>query len=119
MVSLFAAADYPGFVLTLIWFAVTGLCIWWPLADNGLLPRGPGFTWNRWDIHFGSTVEVMHFYLPWTVCVCLVMWLGLEWAAFTAYLATLFSTLYKDMPLDVAVVNALHNPLAMAVYFLF
>src|SRR5579859_6156529 len=119
MVRLFAAADYPGFVLTVIWFAVTGLCIWWPLADNGLLPHGPGFVWNRWDIHFAGTLEVVHLYLPWILCVCLVMWLGLEWAAFPAYLATLFSTLYKGMPVDVAVVNALHNPLAMAVYFLF
>ncbi|HEV2112295.1 MAG TPA: PAS domain S-box protein, partial [Gammaproteobacteria bacterium] len=119
MVRLFAAADYPGFVLTVIWFAITGLCIWWPLADNGLLPSGPGFVWNRWDIHFAGTLEVLHFYLPWTLCVCLVMWLGLEWAAFPAYLATLFSTLYKGMPVDVAVVNALHNPLAIAVYFLF
>ena len=119
MVRLFAAADYPGFVLTFIWFAVTGVCIWWPLADNGLLPRGAGFVWNRWDIHLAGTLEVLHLYLPWTLCVCLVMWLGLEWAAFPAYLATLFSTLYKGMPVDVAVVNALHNPLAVAVYFLF
>lgn len=119
MVGLFAEAEYPGFVLTVIWVAVTGLCIWWPLADNGLLPKGAGFTWNRWDLHLAGTLEVMHFYLPWTLCVCLVMWLGLEWAAFTAYLATLFSTLYKGMPADLAVVNALHNPLAMAVYFLF
>ena len=119
MVGLFAAGDYPGFVLAVLWLAITALCIWWPLADNGLLPKGPGFTWNRWDIGFGSTVEVLHFYLPWTVSVCLVMWLGLEWAAFPAYLATLFSTLYKGMPLQLAVVNALHNPMAIATYFLF
>ena len=119
IMSLFAGAEYPGFVVAVVWFAVTALCIWWPLADNGLLPRGDGFTWNRWDLHIGGTVEVMHFYLPWILCVCLVMWLGLEWAAFPAYLATLFSTLYKGMPVQLAVVNALHNPLAMATYFLF
>ncbi len=112
-------AGYPAFVLTSLWLIAILLCIWWPLADNGLLPRGEGFTWNRWEIHLGGTVEVMHYYLPWTLSVCLVMWLGLEWGAVPAYLATLFSTLYKGMPADYAVVNALHNPLALAMYFLF
>jgi len=111
--------DYPGFVLAFVWIALTALCVWWPLADNGLLPRGPGFTWNRLDVHIGGTAEVLGLYLPWTVSVCLVMWLGFEWAAVPAYLATLFSTLYKGMPGDLAVVNALHNPMAIAVYFIF
>ncbi len=117
--SLFASGDYRGYVLTMLWFAITGISVWWPLADNGLLPKGAGFTWNRWDVVLAGTPVVMHFYLPWVVCVCLVMWLGFEWGAVPAYLATLFSTLYKEMPADVAVVNALHNSLAMAVYFLF
>ncbi|HEX7964954.1 MAG TPA: ATP-binding protein [Gammaproteobacteria bacterium] len=117
--AVYAAREYPRFVLTSLWLAVTLLCVWWPLADNGLLPHGAGFTWNRWEFHLGHTAEVVHIYLPWTVGVCLVMWLGLEWAAVPAYLATLFSTLYKGMPPDVAVVNALHNPLALATYFLF
>lgn len=116
---VFGASDYPGFVLTFVWIGVACLCVWWPLADNGLVPHGLGFTWNRLEVNFANTREVLHFYLPWTVSVCLVMWLGFEWAAVVAYLATLFSTLYKDMPPDLAVVNALHNPLAIAVYFLF
>ncbi|HEY1773224.1 MAG TPA: ATP-binding protein [Gammaproteobacteria bacterium] len=119
LMSLFAHAGYRGFVLTVLWFAVTCICVWWPLADNGLVPKGAGFTWNRWDLVLAGTPLVMHLYLPWVLCVCLVMWLGFEWAAVPAYLATLFSTLYKEMPADVAVVNALHNSLAMAVYFLF
>jgi len=119
MVSLFGHADYPAFVLTMVWFLITGLSVWWPLADNGLLPKGAGFTWNRWDMVLAGTPVVLHFYLPWVVSVCLVMWLGFEWGAVPAYLATLFSTLYKGMPADVAVVNALHNSLAIAVYFLF
>ena len=114
-----AFGDHPGFVLAVIWIALTAICVWWPLADNGLIPRGAGFTWNRWDITLFSTPLIMHLYLPWVVSVCLVMWLGFEWAAVPAYMATLFSTLYKEMPADLAVVNALHNPLAMAVYFLF
>jgi PAS domain S-box-containing protein len=117
--SLFATAGYRGFVLMVLWIAITGISVWWPLADNGLLPKGAGFTWNRWDTVLAGTPVVMHFYLPWVACVCLVMWLGFEWGAVPAYLATLFSTLYKEMPADVAVVNALHNSLAMAVYFLF
>ena len=119
LMGVFAAADYPGFVLTCLWFGLIALCVWWPLADNGLVPPGPGFTWNRLAFGFDSARLVLHFYLPWTAAVCLVMWLGFEWAAVVAYLATLFSTLYKDMPPDLAVVNALHNPLAIAVYFLF
>ena len=117
--SLFAHAGYRGFVLTVLWFVIICICVWWPLADNGLVPKGAGFTWNRWDTVLAGTPVVMHLYLPWVLCVCLVMWLGFEWAAVPAYLATLFSTLYKGMPAEVAVVNALHNSLAMAAYFLF
>jgi PAS domain S-box-containing protein len=117
--ALFATAGYRGFVLTVLWFAITGISVWWPLADNGLVPKGAGFTWNRWDVVLAGTPLVMHFYLPWVVSVCLMLWLGFEWGAVPAYLATLFSTLYKGMPADVAVVNALHNSLAIAVYLLF
>jgi PAS domain S-box-containing protein len=119
MVSLSARGGYPGFVVMSLWLVLTIVSIWWPLGDNGLIPQGPGFTWNRWDWYLGHTLLVMHFYLPWTISVCLVMWLGFEWGAVVAYLATLFSTLYKDMPPQIAVGNALHNPLAMATFFLF
>jgi len=113
---LFSTGDYQAFVLGLIWIGITAVCVWWPLADYG----PPGFKWNDWQLQiFGVDVD-FSLYLPWTACVCLVLWLGLEWAAVPAYLATLFSTLNKhSMPLDVAVVNALHNPMALAVFFLF
>lgn len=117
LVGLFAAADYPGFVLTCLWIALISLCVWWPLADNGLI--GHGFAWNKLPMRLAGTDVVLGIYLPWTLSVCLVMWLGFEWAAVPAYLATLFSTLGKGMHADLAVVNALHNPLAMAVYYLF
>jgi PAS domain S-box-containing protein len=113
--QVFAAGEYPAFVLGFLWFGLTALCIWWPIANFG--PHG--FTWNEWLVWVGGVRLDFTFYLPWTVCVCLVMWLGLEWAAFTAYLATLFSTLHKGMAWDLSLVNALHNPLAMAVFFLF
>src|SRR5690348_14326898 len=119
MLSLSPRAGYPGFVLTCLWIALTVLCIWWPLGDNGLIPHGVGFTWNRFEVHVGGTTEILGIYLPWTVSVCLMMWLGFEWAAVPAYLATLFSVLYKHQPGDLAVVNALHNPFALTVYFLF
>ena len=113
---VFSKGDHQAFVLGSIWIALTAICIWWPLADYG----PPGFKWNDWQLQlFGVDVD-FSLYLPWTVCVCLALWLGLEWAAVPAYLATLFSTLNKhSMPLDVAVVNALHNPMALAVFFLF
>ena len=115
MMSVFAAPDHRVFVLTSLWIAITAVCIWWPIASFDM----PGFTWNEWLVHIGGVPLDFSFYLPWTVCICLVMWLGLEWAAVVAYLATLFSTLHKHMPLDLALVNALHNPLAIAVFFLF
>ena len=117
MVSLFADAEYPGFVLMVLWLSLVGLSVVWPLADNGFI--GSGFAWDNLPVSFGRYQVDMSLYLPWIVSVCLVMWLGLEWAAVPAYLATLFSRLYKHMPLDIAVVDSLHNSLAMAVYFLF
>jgi len=115
-IQVFGAGDFQAFLLASIWIALTVLCIWWPIADYG----PPGFKWNDWHLRLVGVSVDFSFYLPWTVCVCLVMWLGLEWAAFAAYLATLFSTLHKgSMPVDIAIANALHNPLAMAVFFLF
>ena len=115
MMSVFASPDHRVFVLTSLWIATTCVCVWWPIASFDM----PGFAWNEWLVQVGGVRLDFSFYLPWTVCVCVVMWLGFEWAAVTAYLATLFSTLHKHMPLDLALVNALHNPLAMAVFFLF
>jgi len=54
MLSLSPRAGYPGFVLTCLWIALTVLCIWWPLGDNGLMPHGAGFTWNRFEVHLGA-----------------------------------------------------------------
>src|SRR5690242_4001562 len=81
---LFSTGDYQAFVLGLIWIGITAVCVWWPLADYG----PPGFKWNDWQLQlFGVDVD-FSLYLPWTACVCLVLWLGLEWAAVPAYLAT-------------------------------
>ncbi|MGH8372081.1 MAG: ATP-binding protein [Gammaproteobacteria bacterium] len=114
LTRLVAQPDYAGFVLMVLWFALTAICVWWAVMDTSA-----GFPWNRWAIQVGDQNLVFGFYLPWSVCVLLVMWLGLEWAAVPAYLATLFASLHAGLSADIAVVTALHNPLAMAVYFLF
>lgn len=114
LAGLIGQPDYAGFVLTVLWFALTAVCVWWAVADSS-----GGFAWNRWSVDIGSQSLVFGFYLPWSICVLLVMWLGLEWAAVPAYLATLFAALHMGLGADISVVTALHNPLAMAVYFLF
>ncbi|HEX6549078.1 MAG TPA: ATP-binding protein [Gammaproteobacteria bacterium] len=112
MAGLISQPDYPGFIVTVCWFGLTAICVWWAIS-------GADFAWNSWTVTIGGLDLVFGFYLPWSVCVLLVMWLGLEWAAVPAYLATLFATLHQGLTSDIAVVTALHNPLAMAVYFLF
>ncbi|MHB8404405.1 MAG: ATP-binding protein [Gammaproteobacteria bacterium] len=112
LMGVLGRSDYAGLVTAVIWFAVIAVCVWWAIV-------GYRFSWNLWPIELFNTPVVFGFYLPWSVCVLLVMWFGLEWAALPAYLATLFGALHANMPLDLAVVNALHNPLAMGVYFLF
>ncbi|HEX5340217.1 MAG TPA: ATP-binding protein [Gammaproteobacteria bacterium] len=114
LAGLIGQPDYAGFVLMVLWFALIAICIWWAVMGVGV-----GFAWNSWVFHIGDMQLVFGFYLPWSVCVLLVMWLGLEWAAVPAYLATLFASLHLGLTADIAVVTALHNPLAMAVYFLF
>lgn len=112
LANVLGQSDYAGFTVAVIWFAITAVCIWWAMVSGS-------FNWNLWHVDLFGTPVVFGFYLPWSLCVLLVMWFGLEWAAVPAYLATLFGTLHASMPIDLAVVNALHNPLAMAVYFLF
>ncbi|MGH8401399.1 MAG: ATP-binding protein [Gammaproteobacteria bacterium] len=112
LAGLVGQPDYSGFVLMVLWFTLNAICVWWAVL-------GAGFAWNSWTIHVGSLNLEYGFYLPWSICVLLVMWLGLEWAAVPAYLATLFSGLHLGLSTDITVVTALHNPLGMAVYFLF
>lgn len=114
LAGLIGQPDYSGFFLMVLWFALTAVCIGWAITD-----ASAGFAWNSWTLHVAGLDLVFGFYLPWSVCVLLVMWLGLEWAAVPAYLATLFASLHQGLASDIAVVTALHNPLAMAVYFLF
>lgn len=114
MAGLIGQPGFAGFALMVLWFAVTAVCVWWAVAGSGV-----GFSWNTWTLHVAGLELVFGFYLPWSVCVLLVVWLGLEWAAVPAYLCTLFASLHIGLGADISVVTSLHNPLAMAVYFLF
>lgn len=111
--SLIGQPDYAGFVLMVLWIGLNAVCVWWAIADSA-----SGFHWNNFPVTVGGFHLLFGFYLPWSVCVLLVMWLGLEWAAVPAYLATLFGSLHVGLSAQISVVTALHNPLAMAVYYL-
>ncbi|MGB9429889.1 MAG: ATP-binding protein [Gammaproteobacteria bacterium] len=111
LVNTLSQMDSASLVLAALWFALIAICVWWGIS-------GDSFAWNAWRFSlFGVPID-LQFYLPWSICVLLVMWLGLEWAAIPAYLATLFSTLHAGVPVAIALVNALHYPLGLSVYFL-
>ena len=112
LASILGHVDYAGIAVLVAWFAIIAVCVWWAMFAGNL-------PWNLWPANVFGVQLVFGFYLPWSACVLLVMWFGLEWSVVPAFLATLFGTLHSNMPVDIAVVNALHNPLAMAVYFLF
>ena len=112
LVGTLGQPDHASYALVLIWFASIALCVWWSIVASG-------FGWNTWQFNmFGVPVALQFFYLPWSICILLVMWLGLEWAVIPAYLATLFNTLHAGVPVGVALVNALHYPLGLTTYFL-
>ena len=68
MMSVFAAPDHRVFLLTSLWIAATAVCIWWPIASFDM----PGFTWNEWLVQLGGLKLDFSFYLPWTICICVV-----------------------------------------------
>ncbi|MGA9853191.1 MAG: ATP-binding protein [Gammaproteobacteria bacterium] len=112
LVGVLGQTNYAGFVIAVIWFAIIAVCVWWGIV-------GASLGWDIWRFSLFGTQVVLGFYLPWTICLLLMMWLGLEWAVIPAYLATLFNTLHSGVPVAIAVVNALHYPLALTVFFLF
>lgn len=112
LVEVLGRANYVTFFTTLAWFVLIAVCVWWAMSAGH-------FAWDAWPVKLFGVRVAFGFDLPWALCVLLMMWFGLEWAAVPAYLATLFTMLYAQVPPELAVINALHNPLAMAVYFLF
>lgn len=111
LLVLLGQADTASLVTISIWFAVIGLCIGW-----GLYGGTPSWDLNQFTL-FGLP-GVLELYLPWVAGVLLVMWLGFEWAVIPVYLVTLFNNLHEGVSWPIAVANALHNPLGIAVFFL-
>jgi PAS domain S-box-containing protein len=74
--------------------------------------------WNALPVHMGPIQFSLTIYPPLVICVWMVFWLGFEWAFLSAYLATFSLALYSGMPVDLALLFALVDPLALAVYAL-
>lgn len=108
--ALLGRADATSVVTLFVWFAFIGVCIWF-----GISTAPP---WSQLQFHlFGLPLRFV-FYFPWVGCVLLVTWMGLEWAVVPAYLGTLFGTLSGGVPLDISLVNALHAPFGLTLYYL-
>ena len=97
--------------LLLLWWLLTVACI-----VLGVYQVKSG--WNGLPVHFGPIQFSITIYPPLVICVWMVFWLGFEWAFFSAYLATFWLALYSGMGLQSALLFALVDPLALAVYAL-
>lgn len=109
--GILARADAVGMAAVGIWFLVIGVCIWWGLYGETL-------SWNPSQFRFWGLPGIFDFYLPWAVGVLLLLWFGFEWAAVPVYLSTLFNDVHTGDSLQTAAIDALHNPLGIAVIFL-
>jgi PAS domain S-box-containing protein len=98
-------------VLLLAWLLATALCI-------ALGVYQVKFAWNALPVHIGPIHFSVTVYPPLVICIWMLFWLGFEWAFISAYLATLWLALYNGMSLEAALVFALVDPLALALYAL-
>jgi PAS domain S-box-containing protein len=76
------------------------------------------FAWNALPISLGPIEFSLTIYPPLVLCVWMVFLLGFEWAFLSAYLATFSLALYSGMSVSLALLFALVDPLALAVYAL-
>jgi len=107
-----SAARVPAArVLLLIWLALTAVCIAAGIYQVKM-------AWNALPVHLGPIQLSVTIYPPLIVCLWMVFWLGFEWAFLAAYLATFSLALYSGMRLNEAMLFALVDPLALAVYAL-
>jgi diguanylate cyclase len=97
--------------LLLAWLTLTAACVVLGIYQVRM-------AWNALPIHLGPIRFSLTLYPPLVICVWMVFWLGFEWAFLSAYLATFSLALYSGMPLDLALLFALVDPLALAVYAL-
>jgi PAS domain S-box-containing protein len=72
--------------------------------------------WNGLPVQIGPVQFFFTIYPPLILCILMLFWLGLSWAALSAYAATLCLALYTGMPAHWAVLFALADPIALAVY---
>lgn len=98
-------------MLLLVWLALTGICIAAGIYQVKM-------AWNALPVHLGPMWFSLTIYPPLIVCLWMVFWLGFEWGFLSAYLATFSLALHSGMRLNDALLFALVDPLALAVYTL-
>ena len=101
----------PAQILLLVWGLATLVCV--ALGIMQVNAEWNGLPIQLGPIHFSVTI-----YPPLVVCVWMVFWLGFEWAFLAAYLATFTLAIYSQMAPISALLFALVDPLALAVYAL-
>jgi PAS domain S-box-containing protein len=95
----------------LIWMVLTAACIVLGVYQVK-------FDWNALPVSLGPIHFTLTIYPPLVICLWMLFWMGFEWAFLSAYLATFVLSLYSGMQADVALLFALVDPLALAVYAL-
>ena len=106
-----AARHRSAQYLVLLWVAFTAACVVLGVYQVK-------FSWNALPVHLGPIHFSLTIYPPLVICLWMLFWLGFEWALLSAYLATFSLALYSGMRLDTALLFALVDPLALAVYAL-
>jgi PAS domain S-box-containing protein len=106
-----AASSAAARGLLLGWAVITLACVLLGIYQVDL-------AWNGLPVHFGGFHFSLTIYPPLIICLWMVFWVGFEWAFLTAYLATWILALYDGMPMGAALLFALVDPLALAVYAL-
>ena len=101
----------PARILVAAWLAITVFG-----AFAGVYPAKLG--WNGVPVSLGPLHFSLTIYPPLMICLWMVFWVGFEWAFVSAYVATLAVAFYAGMPLGAALMFALVDPLALAVYAL-
>jgi PAS domain S-box-containing protein len=103
------AHSKPARVLIGLWIALTAACV-----ALGIYQVKLG--WSAIPVDLGPLNFSLTIYPPLILCVWMMFWLGFEWAFLSAYLATFILSLYSGMPVGAAILFALVDPLALAIY---
>src|SRR5947209_3163910 len=106
-----APRDPSARYLLLLWIASTVACVVLGVYQVK-------FAWNALPVHLGPVHFSVTIYPPLVICLWMLFWLGFEWAFLSAYLATFSLAVYSGMHVNWALLFALVDPLALAVYAL-